>query len=79
MNIMSIVKRVIKGHGQMELSCISPNHNRTPTLGLRKTLAPKKGSEQGELMGSHTCLKCIPKGWLVVAANVGSHDFVRVL
>jgi hypothetical protein len=26
----------------MELSCISPNQNRTPILGLRKTLAPKK-------------------------------------
>jgi hypothetical protein len=26
-----------------------------------------------------TCLKCIPKGWLVVVANTGSHDPVRVL
>ncbi len=58
----SVVK---KGMGQMELSCVSPNQNRTPTLGLRK-LGPKRGGKQGELAGTRTCLKCIPKGWLVV-------------
>jgi hypothetical protein len=26
-----------------------------------------------------TWFKCIPKAWLVVAANAGSHDPVRVL
>jgi molybdopterin-guanine dinucleotide biosynthesis protein A len=66
------------GIGQIELSYIGPNQNQTPTLGLRK-LDPEKGGKQGELAGIGTCLKCIPKGWLVVAANAGSHDPVRVL
>jgi hypothetical protein len=49
------------GIGQMELSCISPNQNRTPTLGSRK-LDPQKEGKQGELAGTCTCLKCIPNG-----------------
>jgi hypothetical protein len=53
------------GMGQMELSCESPNQNRIPTLGLRK-LGPERGGKQDELAGTCTCLKCIPKGWLVV-------------
>jgi hypothetical protein len=51
---------------------------RVATLGWRK-LDPERGGKQGELAGTCTCLKCIPKGWLVVAANAGSHDPVRVL
>ncbi len=66
------------GIGQMELSCVGPNQNQTPTLGLKK-LDPEKGGKQGELAGTCMCLKCIPKGWLVVAANGGSHDPVHVL
>jgi hypothetical protein len=58
---MSVTKRVVKWYGQMELSCVRPNQNETPTLGLKETL------------------KCIPKDWLVVAANVGNHDPIRVL
>ncbi len=49
------------GIGQMELSCLGSNQNRTPTLGLRK-LDPGKGSKQGELAGTCTCLKAHPKG-----------------
>jgi hypothetical protein len=41
------------------------NQNWTPTLGLRK-LDPERGGKQGELAGTCACLKCIPKGWLVV-------------
>jgi molybdopterin-guanine dinucleotide biosynthesis protein A len=66
------------GIGQIELSCVGPNQNHTPTLGLKK-FDPEKGGKQGELAGTCTCLNYIPKGWLVVAANVGSHDPVRVL
>ncbi len=65
------------GIGQMELCCIGPNQNQTPTSGLRK-LGPKRGGKQGELAETCTCFKCIPKGLLVVAANAGSHDPVRV-
>jgi hypothetical protein len=57
--------RVEKWHGTNGTSCVNPNQNRTPTLGLRK-LGPKGGGKQGELAGTCTCLKCIPKGWLVV-------------
>jgi molybdopterin-guanine dinucleotide biosynthesis protein A len=51
--------------GQIELFCVSSNQNQTPSLGLRK-LDPEKGGKQGELAGTCTCLKCIPKDWLVV-------------
>jgi len=48
-------------------------------LRARRNLGPKRGGKQGELAGTCTCPKCIPKGWLVVAANAGSHDPVHVL
>jgi len=53
------------GIGQMELSCVGSNQNRTLSLGLRK-LDPERGGKQGELAGTCACLKRIPKGWLVV-------------
>ncbi len=46
---------------------------------VKRNLDPKRGGKQGELMGTCTSLKCIPKGWLVVAANAKSHDPVHVL
>jgi hypothetical protein len=49
---MSIAKIVVKWHGQMEFFCVSPNQNRTPTLGLRKTLTPKKEASKVSLWGS---------------------------
>jgi hypothetical protein len=70
------LKKVVKWHGKMELSYVSQNQIQTPTLGLRET---KRGGKQGELARKRTCLKCIPKVWLVVAASVGSHHPVRVL
>ncbi len=45
----------------------------------KRNLGPKIGGKQGELAGTWTCLKCIPNGWLVVVANVGSREPVRVL
>jgi hypothetical protein len=48
---MSMTKKVVKWHGRMELSCVSPNQNRTPTLGLRKTLAPKGEASKVSLWG----------------------------
>jgi hypothetical protein len=48
---MSITKKVIKWHGQMELFCLNPNQNQTPTLGLRETLAPKKEVSKVSLWG----------------------------
>ncbi len=48
-------------------------------IGVRRNLGPKRGGKQGELAGMRTCLKCISKGWLVVAANVGNHDPIRIL
>jgi hypothetical protein len=62
----------------MELSCVGPNQNRIPTLGLMETW-PQIGGKQGELVRTCTSLKCIPKGWLVVATNAGNHDPIRVL
>jgi hypothetical protein len=43
-------------------------------IGAKKNLDPKRGGKQGELARTHTCLKCIPKGWLVVVANTGNHN-----
>jgi hypothetical protein len=51
MNIMSITKKVVKWHGQMELLYISPNQNQIPTLGLKKTLDPKKKANKVNLWG----------------------------
>ncbi len=51
MNTRGITKRVIKWHGQMEFSCVSPNQNQTPTSGLRKTLAPKEEASNVSLQG----------------------------
>jgi len=48
---MSIIKRVVKWHGQIKLSYISPNQNRTPTLGLKETLAPKEEASKVSLRG----------------------------
>jgi hypothetical protein len=48
---MSVTKKVVKWHGLMELSSISPNQNGTPTLGLRKTLAPKEEANKMNLRG----------------------------
>jgi hypothetical protein len=45
---------------------------------VKINLDPKIEGKQGELAGTCKSLKC-PKGWLVVATNVGSHDLVRVL
>jgi hypothetical protein len=51
MNIMSITKRIVKWHGQMELSCASPNQNQIPTLGLKETLTPKEEASKVSLRG----------------------------
>jgi hypothetical protein len=48
-------------------------------FGVKRNLDPKRGGKQGELTGTCTSLKGIPKGWLVVAANARSHDPVRIL
>ncbi len=51
------------GIGQMELSCVGPNQNRTPTLGLRK-LGPERGGKQGELAGHAHALSASQRvGW----------------
>jgi hypothetical protein len=46
-----MTKIIIKWHGQMELSCVSPNQNRTPTLRLKETLAPKEEASKVNLQG----------------------------
>jgi hypothetical protein len=48
-------------------------------MGAKRNLGPKRGGKQGELAGTCICSKCILKGWLVVAANAGSHDPIRIL
>jgi hypothetical protein len=48
-------------------------------FGVKRNFGPKRGGKQGELARTCTCLKCIPKGWLVVVANAKSHDPIRVL
>jgi hypothetical protein len=51
MNVMNIMKRIVKWKGQMELSCVSLNQNWTPTLGLREALAPKEKASKVGLRG----------------------------
>jgi hypothetical protein len=43
--------RVVKWHGQMELSYVSPNQNRTPTWGLKEILVPKEEASKVSLRG----------------------------
>jgi len=53
-----------KGIGQMELSYVGPNQNRTPTLGLRKTLAPKEKASKVSLQGHAYALSASQRvGW----------------
>jgi hypothetical protein len=48
----------------MELSYISPNQNRTPTLGLKETLTPKEESSKVSLQGHAQALSASQKaGW----------------
>jgi hypothetical protein len=64
MNIMSIIKKVVKWHGQMELPCVSPNQNRTPKLGLREILAPKEEASKVNLWGcAHAQSASQKVGW----------------
>jgi len=64
MGILSITKIVVKWHGQMELSCVSPSQNRTPTLGLRVTLAPKEEASNVSLQGrAHAQSPSQKVGW----------------
>jgi hypothetical protein len=78
MNVMNISKscKVVWTNGT---SLRKPKSKSNSHFGARKSPGPKRGGKQGELVGTHTCLKCIPKDWLVVVANTGSHDPVRVL
>ncbi len=48
-------------------------------FGALRNLGPKRGGKQGEFVGTCTCLKCISKGWLVVATNMGTRGPIRVL
>ncbi len=56
-----------------------PKSKSNSHIKARRNLGPKRGGKQGRLVGTCTCSKCIPKGWLVVAANMGNHDPVCVL
>jgi hypothetical protein len=61
------------------MSLCKPKSKLDSHFGGKRNLGPKRGGKQGELVGTRTHLKCILEGWLVVVANVGSHDPVRVL
>ncbi len=52
------------GIKQMELFGVGPNQNRTPTLGLRETLAPKEEASKVSLWGHAPALSASQKvGW----------------
>ncbi len=52
------------GIGQMEPSYVGPNQNRTPTLGLRETLAPKEEASKVSLRGHAHALNASQRvGW----------------
>jgi hypothetical protein len=57
--------RVVKWHGTNGTISRRPKSKSDSSLGLRK-LGPKRGGNQGELAGTRTSFKCIPKGWLVM-------------
>jgi hypothetical protein len=48
----------------MELPCVGPNQNRTPTLGLRETLTPKEEASKVSLRGHAQALSASQRvGW----------------
>jgi hypothetical protein len=60
-------------------SLCKPKSKSNSHIEVGRNLGPERGGKQGELAGMCTCINCIPKGWLVMAANAGSHDPVREL
>jgi len=74
------IKQIELSNGivQMELFCICSNQNRTPTLGLKK-LDPERGSKQGELAGTCTCLEVHPASQKVIAKFVKVSSKVGVM
>jgi hypothetical protein len=52
------------GIGQMDFSCVGPNQNRTLTLGLKETLAPKEEASKVSLQGHAHALSASQRvGW----------------
>ncbi len=50
--------------GQMEFSCVGPNQNRTPILGLKETLVPKEEANKVSLWGHAHALSASQRvGW----------------
>jgi len=48
----------------MELSCVGPNQNWTPTLGLKETLTPKEEASKVSLQGHAQVLSASQRvGW----------------
>jgi hypothetical protein len=74
-----IANKVVKWHWTNGTSLHRPKSKSNSYFGVKRNLDPKRRGKQGELAGTCTCLECIPKGWLVVTANAGSHDPVCVL
>jgi len=65
MRILYKANRVVKWHGTNGTIPRRLKSKLDSSLGLRK-LGPERIGKQGELARTCTCLKCIPKGWLVV-------------
>jgi hypothetical protein len=76
---MSNVNRVVKWHWTNGTFLRKPKSKSNSHIGVKRNIDPKREGKEGELTGTCTCFKCVPKGWLVLAANVGIHDPVHVL
>jgi hypothetical protein len=79
MNKMNITKKNIKWHGTNETSLRKFKSKSDSHFAVKRNFGPKRRGKQNELVGMRTCSKCIPKGRLVVAADMGSHDLICVL
>jgi hypothetical protein len=53
----------------MKLPCVSPNQNRTPTLGRKEIFAPKEEASKVSLWGRAHAQSASQKGWLVTVAT----------
>ncbi len=78
MNIRNVLKELSSDMDKWNFLC-KPKSKSDSHFGAKRNLSPKRGGKKGEHVGTCTCSKCIPKGWLVVAANTRSHDPIRVL
>jgi hypothetical protein len=61
------------------ISLRRPKSKSNSYIGVKRNLDPKRGGKEGELVGTCTSFKCIPKGVVGSGGQRGKLDPVHVL